>query len=106
MHDGQDLQHPLDCEIQPNRGLHFFCFLLFSESFNCCNFGTTCPIEEGFSAKCTSPNEEFNQLKTEMSYVQLPTEYPRSHHMKACLSCIGYTAGIQIATFAGVSNSH
>ena len=31
--------------------------LLFWESFNCYNFGTTGPIQMGFSAKCTSPNQ-------------------------------------------------
>ncbi len=25
----------IDCEIQPEKGMHFFCFLLFWESFNC-----------------------------------------------------------------------
>ncbi len=33
------------------------------ESFNCCNFGTTGPIQVGFSAKCTSHNEDFNQIE-------------------------------------------
>ncbi len=42
--------------------MHFVCFLLFWESFNCCNYGTTGPIQVGFSAKCTSPNEEFIQF--------------------------------------------
>ncbi len=45
------------------KGMHFFCFLLFWESFNCYNFGTTGPIQVGFSAKCTSPNEHFNQIE-------------------------------------------
>ncbi len=27
------------------------------------NFGTTGPIQVGFSAKCTSPNEHFNQTE-------------------------------------------
>ena len=45
------------------KGMHFFCFLLFWESFNCYNFGTTGPIWVGFSAKCTSPNEDFNQME-------------------------------------------
>ncbi len=39
------------------------CFLLFWESFNCSNPGTTGPIQVGVSAKCTSPNEDFNQIK-------------------------------------------
>ncbi len=47
----------IDCEIQSEKGMHFFCFVLFLESFN--NFGTTGPIQMGFSAKCTSPNEHF-----------------------------------------------
>ncbi len=51
------------CEIQPGKGMHFFCFLLFWESFNCCNFGTPGPIQVGFSAKCTSPDEDFNQIE-------------------------------------------
>ncbi len=55
----------IDCEIQPEKGMHLFCFLLFWESFNCYNFGTTGLIQAGFSAKCTSPNEDFNQMETE-----------------------------------------
>ncbi len=43
--------------------MHFFCFLLFWESFNCCNFGTTGPVQVGFSTKCTTPNEDFNQIE-------------------------------------------
>ena len=43
--------------------MHFFCFLLFWESFNCYNFGTTGPIQVGFSAKCTSPDEDFSQIE-------------------------------------------
>ncbi len=27
------------------------------------NFGTTSPIQVGFSAKCTSPSEDFNQIE-------------------------------------------
>ncbi len=50
----------IDCEIQLEKGIHFFCFLLFCESFNCYNFGTTGPIQVEFSANCTSPNKEFN----------------------------------------------
>ena len=38
-------------------------FPLFRESFNCFNFGTTGLIQVGFSAKCTSPNEYFNQIE-------------------------------------------
>ncbi len=43
----------------------FVLFSLFWESFNCYNFGTTGPIQVGFSGKCTSPNEDFNQIETE-----------------------------------------
>ncbi len=39
------------CEIQAKKGIHFFCFLLFWESFKRCNFGTTGPIQVGLSAK-------------------------------------------------------
>ncbi len=41
-------------------------FLLFSivlKSFNCYSFGTIGPLQVGFSAKCTSPNEDFNQIE-------------------------------------------
>ncbi len=41
----------------------FFCFLLFWESFNCYNFETAGPIQVGFSVKCTSPNEDFNDIE-------------------------------------------
>ncbi len=46
--------------------MHFFCVLLLWESFNFYNFGTTGrtgPIHVGFSAKCTSPNDDFNQIE-------------------------------------------
>ncbi len=36
------------------------------------NFRTTGPNQVGFSAKCTSPNEHFNQID---SYVQLQTDF-------------------------------
>ncbi len=46
------------------------------------NFGTTGPIQVGFWAKCTSPNEHFNQIeKLKMSHVRLQTNIPRSHHI-------------------------
>ncbi len=48
--------------IQPGKGMHF-CFLLCWESFNCYNFGTTGPIQVSFSERCTSPNEDFNQIE-------------------------------------------
>ena len=41
-------------------------FLLFSivlRIFQSFNFGTTGPIQVGFSAKCTSPNEDINQIE-------------------------------------------
>ena len=39
-------------------------------------------VQVGFSAKCTSPNEHFNQI--EMSHVWFQTDFPRSHHMLHC----------------------
>ncbi len=46
------------------KGMHFFCFLLFQESFYCYNFASTGRIQVGFSAKCsTPPNEDFNQIE-------------------------------------------
>ena len=50
------------------------------------NFGTTGPIQTGFSSKCTSPgtspNEDFNQIENlKMSHVRLATDFPRSHHI-------------------------
>ncbi len=53
----------IDLEIEPNKGNKSFCFLLFWESFNCFNFGTTGPIQVRFSAKCIPPNEDFNQIE-------------------------------------------
>ncbi len=38
----------------------FLCFLLFWESVNYYNFGSTGQIQVGFSVKCTSLNEDFN----------------------------------------------
>ncbi len=37
------------------------------------NFGTTGPIQVGFSAKCTSPNDDFNQIKKKPENVTCPT---------------------------------
>ncbi len=43
--------------------------------FNCLilqfahNLGTTAPIQAGFSAKCTSPNEHFNQIENWKCYM-------------------------------------
>ena len=57
-------------------------FLLFSIVLRILvahNLGITGPIQVGFSAKCTSPNEDFNQIKKlKMSHVLLPTDFPRS----------------------------
>ena len=36
-------------------------------------------IQVGFSTKCISPNEDFNQIENKMSHVRLPTDSPRSH---------------------------
>ncbi len=70
----------IDCEISPEKGMYFFCFLLFWEPFNCYNFGTIGPIHLGFLAKCKSPNEHFNQIENmKMSHVRL--EFPRSYHI-------------------------
>ena len=43
------------------------------------NFGTTGPIQAGFSAKCTSPNKHLNQIfrKLKMSPVQFWIDFPR-----------------------------
>ncbi len=60
------------------RTRNFFCFLLFWESFNSYNFGTTGPIQVRFSAKCTSPNEDFNQIN---KLFDIPTDSPISHHI-------------------------
>ena len=56
-------------DVQPEKERHFFCFLLFWKSFNCYNFGTTILIQVGFSAKCTSPNEDFNQIENWKCYM-------------------------------------
>ncbi len=41
-----------------------FGFSCFEKSSIAHNFGTTCPIQVGFSTKCTSPNNEnFNQIE-------------------------------------------
>ena len=63
------------CEIQPEKRMHFFCFQLFWEYFTCYNFGTTGPIQVGFSAKRTSPNKDFKQIENwKMAHVRLPTD--------------------------------
>ncbi len=63
----------------------FIIILLFWESSIAHNLGTTWPIQAAFSAKCTSPNAHFNQIENrkcegQMSYVQLPTDSPRSYY--------------------------
>ncbi len=45
------------------KGMNFFCFLFENPSIIAHNFRTTGPIQVGFSAKCTSPNEHFNVLE-------------------------------------------
>ena len=37
--------------------------IVFWESFNCYNFGTTSPIQVTFSAKCTPPDEDFTHIE-------------------------------------------
>ncbi len=50
-------------EYSQKRNVVLLFFQLFWESFNYYNFGTTGPIQVRFSAKCTSPNEDFNQIE-------------------------------------------
>ncbi len=52
----------IDCKKR-NKVLLFFCFVLFLRVYYAHNFGTTGPIQEGFSSKCTSLNEHFNQIE-------------------------------------------
>ena len=40
-----------------------FIFYCFENPLIAHDFGTTDPIQVGFSAKCTSPNEHFNQIE-------------------------------------------
>ena len=40
-----------------------FVFYCFENPSIAHNFGTTGPIQVGFSAKCTSPNKHFNQIE-------------------------------------------
>ncbi len=56
-------------------------FLLFWESFNHFNFGTTGPIQVGFSAQCTSPIWGHQSNRNKKCHVRLPTDSPRSHHI-------------------------
>ncbi len=53
--------------------MHFYCFESPSIAHN---FGTTAPIQVGFSAKCTSPNEHLSNRKLKMSHVWVPTDFP------------------------------
>ncbi len=62
----------IDCEINPEKRMDFFCFLLFENPSIAHNFGTTGWIQVGFSAKCTSPNEHLiENWKWRMSELQL-----------------------------------
>ena len=60
-----------------------FCILLFWESFNWYNFGTTGSIQVGFSAKCTSPiwtiqsNRKLKTLFMSPAYNRLTLVPPR-----------------------------
>ena len=55
----------IDCEIQPEKKLHFlFSILLFWESFNTVAIlWNHWSVSGGVLAKCTSPNENFNQIE-------------------------------------------
>ena len=59
----------------------FYCFENPSIALNF-GIGPTGPIQMWFSAKCTSPNEQFNleNWKWHMLYVGLQTDFPRLHH--------------------------
>ncbi len=48
--------------IQKNECIFLF-FIVFRLFQYCYNFGTTGPIQIGFSGKCTSPNVDFNQIE-------------------------------------------
>ncbi len=48
--------------------MNFFCFYCFENLSIAHNFGTTGPIQVGFSAKCTSPNARFNQIENLMLF--------------------------------------
>ena len=59
-------------------------FLLFWESFNCSLTWNHWTDSSGFSAKCTSPNEHFNQIeiwKCHMCEFTSATDFPRLHHI-------------------------
>ncbi len=43
--------------------MNFFCFLLFENHLIAHNVGTTDLIQVEFPAKCTSPNEDLNQIE-------------------------------------------
>ena len=58
-----------------NKFLLSIVFYCFENSSIAHNLGTTGPIQVGFSGKCTSPNENFNQiLKLKMSHARVPTD--------------------------------
>ncbi len=59
-----------------------FVFSCFENPSIAHTFGTTCPIQVGFSAKCISPNEHhFDQIENRKCHMfGLQTDFPRSHH--------------------------
>ena len=50
----------IDCEIQPEKGMHLFENLSTIAITLEPSIG---PIQVGFSAKCTSPDEDFNYIE-------------------------------------------
>ena len=73
-----------DITRKEKKQMDFFCFLLFWESFKSYNFGTTGPIQVGFSANCMCLFKWAIQLnrKLKMSHVWLQTlDFPRLHHI-------------------------
>ncbi len=52
----------IDLEIEPNKGNKSFFFYCFDNLSKGKNFGMTCPILMGFSAKCSSLNGEQHQV--------------------------------------------
>ena len=51
------------------RDLICFVFYCFGNPSIAYNFGTTGPIQVGFSAKCTSPNELFNEIENRKYHI-------------------------------------
>ncbi len=62
-------EHWLWWDTARKRNALLYCLLLFWESFNCYNFGKNGPIQAGFAAKCSSPNEDFNQVENWKCYM-------------------------------------